>query len=119
MQAAEPMPIACTLSPAEMGPRLARIRQLTRDHLRSHRLDGVTIHLFYDPAASVELAEIVELELQCCAFLAFRLMAQDCQIRLEISAAADQATNARWLFSQFLPDEVDAPGPSAGCACCR
>ena len=119
MQAAEPMPIACTLSPAEMGPRLARIQQLTQEHLRSHRLDGVTLHLFYEPVAAAELAEIVELERQCCAFLDFSLMAQDSQVRLEISAPADQATNARWLFSQFLPDEAGAPAPNGGCACCR
>lgn len=119
MQAAEPMPIACTLSPTEMGPRLARIRQLTLDHLRSHQLDVVTLHLRYDPIAAAELAEIVELERQCCAFLHFSLMAQDSHICLEISAPVDQATNARWLFSQFLPGEAGEPGPNAGCACCR
>lgn len=119
MQAAEPMPIACTLSLAEMGPRLTRIRQLTLDHLRSHQLDGVTLHLHYDPSAAVELAEIVELERQCCAFLDFSLTAQDSQIRLEITAPADQATNARWLFSQFLPDDAGVSPPNAGCACCR
>ncbi len=119
MQAAEPMPIACTLTLDEMGPRLARIRQLTQDHLRSHRLDGSTLDLFYDPLAAAELAEIVDLERRCCAFLNFRLMAEDDQIRLEIRADADQTAHARWLFSQFLPDEAGAPSPNAGCACCR
>lgn len=119
MQANEPMPIACTLTLDEMGPRLARIRQLTQDHLHSHRRVGSTLDLFYDPMAAAELAEIVELERQCCAFLDFCLMPENGRIRLKISAAADQAANARWLFSQFLPDEAGAPGPNAGCACCR
>ena len=119
MQAAEPMPIACTLTLDEMGPRLARIRQLTRDHLRSHRLDGSTLDLFYDPMAAAELTQIVELERQCCAFLHFSLVAQDSQIRLQISAPSDQAAKARWLFSQFMPDGAEASSPSAGCARCR
>ncbi len=119
MPAAEPMPIACTLSLADMGPRLTRIRLLTLDHLRSHQLDGVKLHLHYDPSAAVELAEIVELERQFCAFLGFRFVAEDDQLHLQISAPEEQAANARWLFSQFLPDQASAPGPKSGCACCR
>ena len=72
-----------------------------------------------DPAAAAELAEIVGLERQCCAFMDFSLTAQDSQIRLEITAPADQAANAKWLFSQFLPDEAGVSGPKAGCSCCR
>ena len=53
MHASEPTPVACTLSSAEMGPRLARIRQLTQERLLSYRLDGVTLHLFYDLLALV------------------------------------------------------------------
>ena len=50
----EAAPIACTLSAADMGPRVARIQAMTREHLRRHELLGsalrwrlwVTKHIF-------------------------------------------------------------------------
>lgn len=72
MAAAE-WPIACTLSAADMGPRLARIRRLTADHLRAHDLQASTLRLSYAREAGAELSAIVELERECCAFLSFHL----------------------------------------------
>ena len=87
MQKPEPMPIACTLDLQSMGPRLAGIQRLTRDHLRSHRLDRRTLQLTYSTAAANDVARIVELERMCCAFLEF-----------DIQATANEVT-----LAQFLP----------------
>jgi len=57
--AIETDPISCTLSAEDMGPRLARIRNLTNEHLRAHRIDGSSLRLAYAPAAEAELAGIV------------------------------------------------------------
>ena len=62
MQRVEPMPIACTLDLQSMGPRLADIARLTKQFLRSHRLDVRALLLTYDLAAAKEVNHIVELE---------------------------------------------------------
>ena len=119
MHAAEPAPVACTLGPSEMGPRLARIRQLTQAHLRSHELRGSTLNLVYDPAATVELAEIVELERSCCAFLEFRMWTEAGVVRLDITGHAQAVASTRWLFSQFLPDAETEVTSASSCGCKR
>lgn len=104
--------IACTLSAADMGPRLARIRQLTRTQLRMHSLQGSTLRLAYAPEAATELAAIVALERECCAFLAFELIERPGAVELVIQGPPQEGTDAQWLFSQFLPE-----GQAAGCGC--
>lgn len=119
MRAAEPAPIACTLGPTEMAPRLARIRQLTQAHLRSHELAGSTLVLVYDLAATGEVTQIVELERSCCAFLDFTLVVQESAVQLTITGPEQEAASAQWLFSQFLPEPAGAAPPAAACACSR
>lgn len=122
MQKLEPVPIACTLDAQAMGHRLAEIGKLTREHLRSHRVDGRTLRLTYDTEAARQVARIVELERECCAFLDFDLKASANEVELTITAPEQEGTDAQWLFAQFLPvaRQPDAPGPKANeCACCR
>lgn len=116
MSATERTPIACTLGPAEMGPRLARIRQLTKQHLRSHRLDGSSLQLSYDGAAASEVEHIVKLERECCAFLDFELSRRGDDVELTIVAPEQPGSDAQWLFSQFLPENSSTAQPP-GCAC--
>ena len=109
-------PIACTLSAADKGPRLARIQALTREHLRMHELRGSTLRLTYAPQAAEEVARIVELERECCAFLDFEAQRlADC-VELVITAPGQVGADAQWLFSQFLPE---APAPASACPCCK
>lgn len=110
--------IVCTLSPTAMAPRLAQIRGLTRRYLRSHRLEGSTLHLAYDLAAASELAEIVTLERECCAFLDFELRTRADAVELVIVGPRQEEGDTQWLFSQFLP-EPQEPGAGARCACCK
>lgn len=118
----EPAPIACTLDLKAMGPRLAEIGRLTREHLCSHQVDGRTLRLTYDTAAAQKVARIVELERVCCAFLEFELKASANKVELTITAPEQEGTDAQWLFAQFLPaaDQPDAHASKASeCACCR
>lgn len=101
-----------------MGPLLARIRQLTKQHLRSHRRDGSSLHLTYDGAAASEVEHIVKLERECCAFLAFELSLRGNDVELSIVRPEQQGSDAQWLFSQFLPENTSAAQP-AGCACSK
>lgn len=118
----EPVPIACTLDLQAMGPRLAEIQRLTREHLRSHCVDGRTLRLTYAAAAAQRVARIVELERACCAFLDFDIKDSADQVELSITAPEQDGTDAQWIFAQFLPaaDLPDAPASKASeCACCR
>lgn len=122
MPTVEPAPITCTLDPQAMGPRLAEIGQVTRNHLRSHQVDGRTLRLEYDAAGAQEVARIAELERVCCAFLDFELKATANGVALTITAPEQAGTNAQWLFAQFLPpaDLPDEPVSKASeCACRR
>ena len=122
MPIAEPVPIACTLDLQAMGPRLAEISQLTREHLRSHRVEGRALRLTYDTAAAQQVARIVELERVCCAFLDFEVKASTNGAELSITAPEQEGTDAQWLFAQFLPQTGlhAAPARKASeCACCR
>jgi len=64
---AETMPIACTLVGATLISRPARIAEMTRTSLVSHRVAGRQLCLSYRPEAAAELRAIVELERACCA----------------------------------------------------
>jgi hypothetical protein len=55
----ETAPIACTLAPDAFRDRASWIRDLTRRSLRSHRRDGVALHLLYEPDAAAEIRELV------------------------------------------------------------
>ena len=109
-------PIACTLSPSDLGARLDRIRLLTRQGLRSHHLDGGSLRLLYRAQARDELLEIVAAERLCCAFLRFDLRDTADGPELRIEAPVDAGVDARWLFDQFLP-EATASSRQASCGC--
>ena len=109
-------PLACTLSAADMAPRLARIRQLTQSHLRAHFLQGSALRLSYAYEAAAELAAIVELERECCAFLTFQMTEGKDAVELLIVGPQKDGADTQWLFSQFLP-EAEPPAKSAACGC--
>lgn len=109
-------PVACTLSATDMGSRLTRIRLLTRTYLRGHDMQGSTLRLTYGLDAAAELAAIVELERECCAFLAFHLTEGPGALQLLIVGPPQGGTDAQWLFSQFVPDaSPSSEAPACGC----
>ncbi len=67
--------IACTLTSKEMGARVARVEnELLKEVLRSEELEnGYALWFPVAPGRLQRLAEFVELESQCCAFLDFEI----------------------------------------------
>lgn len=114
MQVAPEVPMACTLSSAELPERLAWIRQFTAQRLQAHRLEGTTLHLTYARDARAELERIVDGERQCCGFLRFDLQDTPGAIELTIEAPAKAGADAQWLFDQFLPQPIAAK--ACGCS---
>lgn len=113
MQASE-TPVACTIDPKTMGPRLAWIRQVTERSLLTHRRDGRTLRLVYRADAAEELRRVVELERVCCAFLDFALATTASEVVLTITSHLASDVDAQWLFDQFLPGE-GATASTCGC----
>jgi hypothetical protein len=102
MRASATESIAYILGLETLRPRIALLAQLTGRQLVRHALEGRTLLLRYRPAATAELARIVELERSCCAFLHFRLDedAEGCELTVTAPEGAEDAM--RWLTAQLL-----------------
>ena len=82
------LPIACTLTPAQMGDRVEWLRDLgARSLLDGRRQDGV-LTLRFDAAAEDEVRAWVRAEQECCAFLSFELQPGEHDLRLAVLAPA-------------------------------
>lgn len=99
-----PLPIACTLTAAELPARLDAIRAVSRDALRSKERDGTRAVLRFDHAPGVHerLAAIVAAEATCCAFLTMTLADDEpAAVTLTIDAPADAAPLLDGLLAAF------------------
>lgn len=101
-------PIACTLGADDLRARLERIAQLARHHLLAQRQEGATLHLLHAAAAASELRSIVDLERECCAFLAFELSERNKAVELTITAPTEAGEFAGLLFEHFSASAVAA-----------
>lgn len=91
-----------TLAPGAFKDRLAWIRALTKDALRSHERRDLALHLLYAPEARDRVCEMVRNERACCPFLTFDLHEQPHEIRLTITAPEAARETADMLFDQFV-----------------
>lgn len=64
-------PIACTLTPGAFLARVDMIQKLIGRALLTSRRDGRRLHLTFAPEAREDVAKVVALERECCAFLDF------------------------------------------------
>jgi hypothetical protein len=113
-------PIACTLQGSSYQERLAWIAELSRDGLRGHSRQELTLVLHYEMAIADRVAEMVQNEKKCCAFLDFQLTKLDDGVRLTITAPERARDVADALFEQFLPSGVSESRASIDlpAACC-
>jgi hypothetical protein len=72
------IPIACTLSEAEMRDRRKTILDSVRGATRSVTVlpAGYAYYFEAKPEVIVQLARLVDLERVCCAFLTFRIVVE-------------------------------------------
>jgi hypothetical protein len=100
-------PIACSLTPTELGDRETRWRTLVGTHLvRASRTSSGALLELHDADGSLAVAvrDLTRAEKQCCPFFEFSVTSESGTVRLEVGA----------------PDEaqpfVDALLQFAGCA---
>jgi hypothetical protein len=82
----ESLPIACSLSSAELPRRLAEIRALGRASLTSVQRGDAGAVLRFEPAARADLERIVAAESSCCAFLTLVIEDEPSAIALTVEA---------------------------------
>jgi hypothetical protein len=87
----EELPIACSLSAAELPVRMAQIAALGRDALVDARADGARASLRFAAGAGVRdrVERFAEAERRCCAFLSFELEDGADEVRLIVVAPRD------------------------------
>jgi hypothetical protein len=84
------LPIACSLSAAELPVRMAEVAALGRDALLDARVDGARARLRFAPSAGLRerVERFAEAESRCCAFLAFEVEEGPDAVLLRIDAPA-------------------------------
>ena len=118
-------PIACTLGGNDYQERLARIAELNRDGLQSHRRHAKTLELHYATAVRDRVHQLLKQEAECCAFLGFAVNETDDQVIVTVTVPERAGEIADDLLAPFLPSdggdgEQRARHYSSGDAgCCR
>jgi hypothetical protein len=105
---AQDLPIACTLTAAELPERLAEIRALGRDGLESVERDGARAVLRFraDAALRERLATVVVAESECCAFLDLRLADEPGATVLTMATAAGGEPVLVGLVETFAAEQA-------------
>ena len=68
------LPVACTLSEHDLAQRRAGLAELRNSRRDTRWLpDGVALRYAPESASIAALAELIQVERQCCPFLRFRL----------------------------------------------
>jgi hypothetical protein len=122
MTLVEPAPIACSLNAAAMKTRGAKLAELNRTALESHRRDDLRLELRYAPAARPQVLEMVRAEQTCCAFLTFDIRDEPGALRVIVTAPERARDAADSLFEALScatpsPSEDSVAQDPAPCGC--
>ena len=90
-------PIACTLTPEQIGDRLTQWREATAGAARHPINDGLRLTLPIERAAT--LTALAAAEQQCCPFFDFRLHLDGPAVHLDVRAPSDAAALLNDLFA--------------------
>lgn len=90
------LPIACELTTAALRERSVWLREQLTRHVSGHEWlpEGLALRLVYSPESLAILAELVQLEARCCAFLRFELRVSAGTGLLELDLTGPPGTRA-------------------------
>ena len=112
----EPVPIACTLTPADLRAQGRRWDQVTGRDLtgRTETADG--LRLRFRPRAEAELRALVAVESECCPWATWTVTAGTGEVTLDVRAAAGGAAVLREMFraAPAVPSGARASASSPG-----
>jgi hypothetical protein len=104
-------PIACTLTDADLRDRQVAWLKVGMYANEAGEIPG-GIAFEFSPMAGVytSLSELVRLEAECCAWMAFTLEEQDSAVRLTVTAAGEEGERGVRLAFAPLSDAVIGRG---------
>jgi MerR family transcriptional regulator, copper efflux regulator len=114
---AEPVPIACTLTPADLAAQARRWKRLIAGALtgRTEIADG--LRLSFRPEAADELRALSAVEAECCPWASWIVTAGPGETTLDVRAPADGAAVVREMF-RVVPsggrESVSSPDQAPG-----
>jgi hypothetical protein len=99
------IPVACTLSPAEMADRRSLWQSIAGD-IANRRSGSDRLEIVFVPSPEVErvLPSLVDAESRCCAFASWSLRRDDEGVVLSIEAPPDGITALAQEFG--FPPEI-------------
>lgn len=80
------LPIACSLTAAQLPERIAEMRELGRHSLRALTTGANRAELRFATQARERLGELVAAERECCGFMSFELEESRGEVVLRIEA---------------------------------
>lgn len=94
----QPVPIACTLTPADRAAQARRWERLIAGALtgRAGLADG--LRLSFRTEAADELRALVAVEAGCCRWASWTITAGPAEVTLDVRAPADGAAVVREMF---------------------
>ena len=104
----EPVPVACTLTPADLAGQARRWQRLMRRALtgRAETPDG--LRLSFRPDAEDELRALIAVEAQCCAWADWTVEPAAGTVVLGIRSMAQGPEGIRALRLMFEPGSAHA-----------
>jgi MerR family transcriptional regulator, copper efflux regulator len=96
----EPVPIACTLTPAALAGQASRWQRLIDRALtgRAETADGVRLR--FRPEGEAELRALVAVESECCPWASWTVTASPGEVTLDVRATAEGAAVLHEMFRQ-------------------
>lgn len=101
--------VACSLNANDFRERVATIRALARQSLRSAHRECGKLHLVYERSAEPNVRELVSLERRCCSFLDFAVEDAAEHILLTIIGSEAAVEAAHEIFAADSSRNSPAP----------
>jgi hypothetical protein len=95
----EPVPIACTLTPAGLAGQAGRWQRLLGSALTARAETGDGLRLRFRPEAEDELRALVAVETGCCPWAAWTVRLGEGEVILDVRAAAGGVAVLHGMFA--------------------
>ena len=94
----EPVPIACTLTPADLAGQARRWQQLMARALTGRAETAHGLRLSFRPEAEDELRALAAVEAECCAWADWTVEPTAGAVVLDVRSAAEGAAALHLMF---------------------
>jgi hypothetical protein len=101
----QPVPIACTLTPADLAGQGRRWQQLLDRELTARAETGDGLRLRFRPEAEAELRALVLVETGCCPWATWTVQAGAGEVILDVRAAAGGTAVLHSMFRAAAPGQ--------------